>query len=177
MRGFFYTRKTATVAPMLLETLQTVTYPELATRIALAALFGCLLGLDRDIKNKPVDLRAFMIVCIATCLVAILGQELFATYAHKDNFMSLDLGKIISGTLTGVGFLGAGAILKNSDNNQVVGTATGASIWGAAIIGLCLGFGYITLATAGFATIFLILILIGLIRRVFFGHVDKEKHG
>jgi putative Mg2+ transporter-C (MgtC) family protein len=161
----------------MLEELQTVAYEDLAIRIGLAALFGCLLGLDRDMKNKPVDFRAFMIVCVSTCLVAILGQELYATYANQDGFISLDLGKIISGALTGVGFLGAGAILKNSDNNQVIGTATGASIWGSSIIGLCLGFGYITLATVGFIVIFAILLIIGCFHRLLSGHPDKEKHG
>jgi len=161
----------------MLEALQTLTYQELFFRVALAALFGCLLGLDRDIKNKPVDFRAFMIVCVSTCLVAVLGQELQATYTSDiRGFVSLDLGKIISGALTGIGFLGAGAILKNSDDNKVVGTATGASIWGASIIGLCLGFGYVTLASIGFLTIFIILILVGYIHHIVNGHTDTEKH-
>jgi len=174
MRGFFYVVKTVKLFTML-EELQTVTYQELLIRIGLAALFGCLLGLDRDMKNKPVDFRAFMIVCVSTCLVAILGQELYATYANQDGFISLDLGKIISGALTGIGFLGAGAILKNNDSNQVIGTATGASIWGSSIIGLCLGFGYITLAIAGFITVFFILLIIGCFYEFICGKSDKEK--
>ena len=132
------------------------------------------MGLDRDMKNKPVDFRAFMIVCISTCIVAILGQELYATFANKGDFVSLDLGKIISGTLTGIGFLGAGAILKSNDHKQVIGTATGASIWGASIIGLCLGFGYLILATVAFASIFLTLLVIGHLRRILSGQPDKE---
>jgi len=158
----------------MLEDLQTVTYIELSTRIGLAALFGCLLGLDRDMKNKPVDFRAYMIICISTALVAILGQELHATYQTQGGFISLDLGKIISGALTGIGFLGAGAILKN-DDNRVIGTATGASIWSSSIIGLCLGFGYIKLAFTGFIIIFLILFGIGSFYKIIQGYPDKEK--
>lgn len=159
----------------MLDDLQTMSYEDLAIRIGLAALFGCLLGLDRDMKNKPVDFRALMIVCVSTCLVAILGQELHATYNNQGDFISLDLGKIISGALTGIGFLGAGAILKNNDNTKVIGTATGASIWGACIIGLCLGFGYITLAVSGFTAILLILFIIGCFYKEIQGSPDKEK--
>ncbi len=160
----------------MFEPLQTLNFIDLIARIGLAALLGCLIGLDRDLKNKPIDFRAYMIVCIATCLVAILGQELFATYAAKDNFVSLDLGKIISGTLTGIGFLGAGAILKDKDNeNQIVGTSTGASIWAASIIGLCIGFGYFVVAIAGFVVILAILLAFGYFRGVISGQKDKEK--
>jgi len=150
----------------MFETLQTLTIYELLLRISLACVFGCALGLDRDIKNKPVDFRVFMIVCVATCLVAIMGQELHETYRGQGDFISLDLGKIISGALTGIGFLGAGAILRDrggENENRIIGTATGASIWASAIIGLCLGFGYIILASVGFAVIFIILLLIGLL--------------
>ena len=157
---------------MMLEELQTVTYGDVALRIGLATLFGCLLGLDRDMKNKPIDFRAFMIVCVSTCVVAILGQEL---YANLNGNMSLDIGKIISGALTGIGFLGAGAILKNNDDNQVIGTATGASIWGSSIIGLCLGFGYLGLAFGAFITIFVTLFVIGCFYKTIHGTPDKES--
>ena len=142
----------------MLDTLNTLTYSELFIRIFLAGFFGCFLGIDRDIKGKPVDFRAYMIVCISTCLVAILGGELFETYSTtSDGFVSLDLGKIIAGALTGIGFLGAGAIIKNSNEQKVVGTTTGAGIWASSIIGLCLGFGQYILAFAGFAAIAAIL--------------------
>jgi len=160
----------------MFEPLQTIALIDLITRVGLAALLGGLIGLDRDLKNKPIDFRAYMIVCVATCLVAVLGQELYATYASQDNFVSLDLGKIISGTLTGVGFLGAGAILRDKDDkNQIIGTSTGASIWGASIIGMCIGFGYVVVALVGFVTIFAILIVLGYCRQGISGQKDKEK--
>lgn len=160
--------------PSMFETLHTVSYTELFIRILLAAIFGCVLGLDRDAKGKPVDFRAYMIVCIATCLVAILGQELFFTYTNDnaEGFLNLDLGKIISGALTGIGFLGAGAIIQNKDEKSVIGTATGAGIWASAIIGLCLGFGQIILALAGFLSIGLTLYIVGKIFYKFRTKID-----
>jgi len=97
-----------------------------------------------------------------------MAQELFVYYKDmaQGDFISLDIGKIISGTLTGIGFLGAGAIIKN-DDDKIVGSATGASIWASAIIGLCLGFGFIFLASIGFAVILSALVALGYMRNRF----------
>lgn len=147
--------------------LQSLTYWEALSRLALAIVFGLCLGLDRDNKNKPVDFRAYIIVCASTCLLAIMGQEMYVTFRQEaDEFISLDLGKVISGALTGIGFLGAGAIIKNSDDD-IVGTATGASIWASSIIGLSLGFGYIFLASTGFLIMFITLLALGECKRYF----------
>jgi putative Mg2+ transporter-C (MgtC) family protein len=141
--------------------LNIVSFEETLLRILLAVFFGLILGVERDSKNKPIDFRAYMIVASTTCIIAIMGQELYHGYALKTNdAINLDLGKIISGVLTGIGFLGAGAIIK-VENNEVRGTATGASIWAAGGIGLCLGFGMYTLAGIAFAAIASILIIGG----------------
>jgi len=112
-----------------------------------------------------------MIVAMTSCIIAILGQELGAELALSDNAANLDLGKIISGTLTGIGFLGAGAIMR-LDNDRVVGTATGASIWAAGGIGLTLGFGYYVLAFTAFIVVAIILIIGGM----FMTHSDTMQN-
>jgi len=154
---------------MTLLDLQAISYFDTLIRLGLAVIFGLCLGIDRDIKkNKPVDFRAYIITCASTCLLAIMAQELFVYYKDmaQGDFISLDIGKIISGTLTGIGFLGAGAIIKN-DDDKIVGSATGASIWASAIIGLCLGFGFIFLASIGFAVILSALVALGYMRNRF----------
>jgi len=88
-----------------------ITWSEMLVRVLLACLFGMVFGLERHSKNKPINFRAYMIVAMTSCIIAILGQELGAELALSDNAANLDLGKIISGTLTGIGFLGAGAIM------------------------------------------------------------------
>src|SRR5690606_24866655 len=95
----------------------------------------------------PIDFRAYMIVAVTTCIIALLGQELAAQFTNVDEEIEvqIDLSRIISGVLTGIGFLGAGAIIQRS-NDRVIGTATGASIWAAGGIGLALGFGHYGLA-------------------------------
>lgn len=150
-----------------------ISWQELVLRILLAMVFGMILGLDRDSKNKPVDFRAYMIVAVTTCVVAILGQEINANFDANESFVSLDLGKIIAGSLTGIGFLGAGAII-HQDGSKVIGTATGASIWAAGGIGLALGFGFYNLAIAAFLAIGIILIGGGIFMSKVQGKSDSE---
>jgi putative Mg2+ transporter-C (MgtC) family protein len=138
-------------------TLAFIGWTELGVRILLAIFFGLILGWDRDTKDKPIDAKAYMIVCVTTCILALMGQELYAKLHDAGDILSLDLGKIISGVLTGIGFLGAGAILKKGDD-EVIGTGTGASIWAAGGLGLTLGFGFYALALTGFIAVALILL-------------------
>jgi len=137
--------------------------------------FGLVLGLDRDFKNKPIDFRAYMIVCVTTCLLALLSQHMYHDLKNYDDFIKLDLGKIIAGALTGIGFLGAGAIVKR-EGDQIVGTATGASVWAAGGIGLTIGFGAYSLAIIGFFVIAFILIAGGMYMDHFRSEDDKEDH-
>lgn len=148
-------------------------------RVMLAAFFGFILGYDRDSKDKPIDFRAYMIVCTTTCLLAIMAVELQEDFAGSSReFISLDLGKIISGVLTGIGFLGAGAIMKRSNDggdDHIVGTATGASIWAAGGIGLIIGFGLYGLAITAFFSVALILIIGGRFLKVVSASPDKKE--
>jgi len=146
-------------------------FPEAALRAFLAMAFGFILGIDRDKKNKPIDFRAYMIVALTTCIAAMLSQELYHTYQSSSNVVSLDLAKIIAGTLTGLGFLGAGAIVKIEGKN-VVGTATGASIWASGIIGLTIGFGLYSLAILTLICIAAVLVIGG-----YCTNEQKEDHG
>lgn len=135
-------------------------WPDVALRVFLAALFGLLIGIDRDQKDKPVDFRVYMIVAITTTVITIMTQEINGNYNSTEQFLTLDLGKTIAGVLTGIGFLGAGAIIKVNDS-QVVGTATGASIWASGGMGLCLGFGMYGLAFILFLALAITLMFTG----------------
>jgi putative Mg2+ transporter-C (MgtC) family protein len=150
-----------------------LSWQELLLRVGLAMAFGLVLGLERDTKNKPIDFRAYMIVAVTTCVLAILGQEIYSDFASADSIVKVDLSSIVAGVMTGIGFLGAGAIIQRGD--RVVGTATGASIWAAGGIGLTIGFGFYVLGIVAFGAISLILLAGGLCRTWFSGKDDKEK--
>lgn len=140
--------------------LNSFSWGDVTLRLLLAGIFGLFLGLDRDQKDKPVDFRVYMIVAMSTVVIAIMGQELNSHYNSSEEFLSLDLGKIIAGVMTGIGFLGAGAIIK-VNNQEVVGTATGASIWACGGMGLCLGFGLYGLAILLFVALATTLMIAG----------------
>ena len=150
------------------------TFEEVMLRLSLAIIMGFLIGWERDYKNKPIDFRAYMIVCATTCLVTMVAQEQSNDFLNQNTIISLDLGKVFAGVLTGIGFLGAGAIIKR-DGDHIVGSATGASIWAAGGLGLALGFGTYALAFAGFATVILVLLVGGHFMPKVNGKEDREK--
>lgn len=131
---------------------------EVIVRMLLAVLLAMVLGLERYRKNKPIDYRAFVIISLASCVLAMMAQELYADFASAENVVTMDLAKIVAGVLSGIGFLGAGAIIKQQDGD-VVGTATGASVWASGVIGLTIGFGFYALAVMMF--LFIAALLVG----------------
>lgn len=128
-------------------------------RLSLAMVAGLVLGLDREFKKKPGDFRVYSIVSVASALLALLSLQLFHDFAASEEHVQLDPGRIIQGILMGIGFLGAGVILHK--DRDVIGTATGATIWACGALGLAIGYGYFTLAFAAFVMMFFILTVLG----------------
>lgn len=133
--------------------LQSISLIEVIIRMALAMMFAFALGAERDHNNKPIGFRTYMIVTITTCMLTIMSQELVYISQDQGQSLTVDMTKLISGIMTGIGFLGAGAIIK-VNNSKIIGSATGASIWASAAVGICLGFGLYGLAIITFITIF-----------------------
>lgn len=155
--------------------LSSLSFPELCLRVAIAMLFGLVLGWDRDTKNKPIDFRAYIIVAVTTCVIAIMGDELYLSLSLDEGVSApLDFAKIIAGAMTGIGFLGAGAII-HKQGNEVVGTATGASIWAAGGMGLAIGYGLYGLALVAFLAIAFTLIGGGFCMSAIQGNKDSEQ--
>ena len=153
--------------------LDVVSFWELLLRVMLAIFFGLSLGIDREFKGKTIDFKAYMIIAASSCVVAVLGQEIYQDYATAEEVVVVDLSRIVAGVLTGIGFLGAGAIIKVGDR-RVMGTATGASIWASGVIGLALGFGFYGIALVGFFATTLILTVFGQLERPSKSHQDGD---
>tara|TARA_Y100001001_G_C7969913_1_gene295551 strand:+ start:64 stop:564 length:501 start_codon:yes stop_codon:yes gene_type:complete len=154
--------------------LDSLSLAEAFLRLVLALAFGYFIGYDRNKKHKPIDFRVYMIVAAATTLLAIMSLELLHIYEARHDDMSLDVMKMVQGVLTGIGFLGAGAIMKSENDNEIIGTATGASIWAAGAMGLMIGFGLYSLAILGFTSLLVILVVFGYFREDLFGNGDKS---
>jgi putative Mg2+ transporter-C (MgtC) family protein len=118
-------------------------------RVAAATLLGSIVGIQRERVGKPAGLRTHMLVCLGTALVVLAGWE---AGMNTDG-----LSRIIQGIVTGIGFIGAGSILKLSEAREIRGLTTAAGLWMTAAIGVAVGLGAIGLAVIG--TIFTVIVL------------------
>lgn len=134
-------------------------------RLILASILAMLIGLERETKDKPAGLKTHMLVGIGSAAFFLIFIE-FALGPLKDaEGISPDPTRVIQGVVTGIGFLGAGAIIQGG--RDVKGLATGAGIWVAGGIGLACGGGYFVIA--GIVTVFTLITLsvVGWIERRF----------
>jgi putative Mg2+ transporter-C (MgtC) family protein len=132
-------------------------YSEIIFRLLLAALLGSFIGLERERLLWAAGLRTHMLVCVGSCLIMIVSAFGFSDVLGTANVI-LDPSRIAAQVVSGIGFLGAGAILLRSD--IVRGLTTAASIWAVAGIGLAVGGGLYFAATA--TTIIILIILAGI---------------
>jgi len=117
-------------------------------RLLLAAALGAIIGYQRERAGKPAGLRTHTLICI--------GAALF-TIASLYGFGGADPARIAAGIVTGIGFLGAGAIIRTREH--IVGLTTAASIWAIAAIGLTAGAGLYLISVVTTAVIMIILLL------------------
>lgn len=119
-------------------------------RILAAFVCGGVLGLERGLKNRPAGLRTYMLVCVGSCVIMMTNQFVWQTTGTGD---PVRLGAQV---VSGIGFLGAGTIIK-THHNQIKGLTTAAGLWSCAAVGLALGIGFYEAAVfAGFAVFFVL---------------------
>jgi len=118
-------------------------------RLVAAALVGGVLGAEREAVGKAAGLRTHMLVS--------MGAALFVIFPTEAGMPIQDLSRVVQGVATGIGFIGAGAILKRSDREDISGLTTAAGLWLTAAIGLTAGVGqlWLSILSALFAWIIL----------------------
>jgi putative Mg2+ transporter-C (MgtC) family protein len=121
----------------------------IVVRLLVAVVLGGVLGWERESVGAPAGLRTHMLVS--------LGSALFVLIPLQAGMKMEDLSRVLQGVTAGIGFLGAGAILKQRDRNDVRGLTTAASIWLTAALGVAAGMG--REATALLSTLFALVIL------------------
>lgn len=114
-----------------------LTNQEMFIRLLIALLLGGLIGIEREGIRRPAGLRTHILVCISSALIMLTGIYLSSIYIYKT---SIDPSRLGAQVISGIGFLGAGTILKV--NNGVKGLTTAASLWSVAGIGLACGVGF-----------------------------------
>lgn len=114
-----------------------LTNQEMFIRLLIALFLGGLIGIEREGIRRPAGLRTHILVCISSALIMLTGIYLYSIYIDKT---SIDPSRLGAQVISGIGFLGAGTILKV--NNGVKGLTTAASLWSVAGIGLACGVGF-----------------------------------
>ncbi len=135
---------------------------DILIRMGLAVLAGTLIGIERERHGRAAGLRTTLLVCLAACTAMILSDEFY-----RHTFTGLDLttgwhpdpARLAAGVLSGMGFLGAGVIIRQS-NHMVRGVTTAATLWFVTIIGLAFGAGAVGVGLVGTLGAVLILVLI-----------------
>lgn len=127
-----------------------VTWSEISFRLLCAVVAGALIGLNRSEHGRAAGLRTSILVSLAACIAMIQVNLLLPLSGRSPNsFVMNDLMRLPLGILSGMGFIGAGAIVRRG--NLVLGVTTAASMWFLTVIGLCFGGGQITLGIVGVA--------------------------
>lgn len=142
---------------------------EIVTRLLLTLTLSGLIGLERQVHRRDAGLRTHILVALGSCLIMLTSLYVFDIYKDK---ASLDPARIAAGVITGIGFLGAGAIIREPE--RIRGLTTAASLWVVAGIGLAVGIGFNKVAIY---TTVLVLVVLHFLRYVE-GSLTKEgKHG
>jgi putative Mg2+ transporter-C (MgtC) family protein len=132
---------------------------DLVLRLVLASAAGATFGLDRGGHGEPAGMRTTLLVCLAAATAMIAANLLLQTNGKPaDSFVATDPLRLPLGILSGMGFIGAGAIIKNGD--RVQGLTTAATLWFVTVVGLAFGAGLVVLgmiSTAGGVVILVVL--------------------
>ncbi|MBK4738036.1 MgtC/SapB family protein [Noviherbaspirillum pedocola] len=151
-------------------------YTEISMRLLTAVLMGCILGLDRNLHGKPTGVKTLGLVALGSALVTIaVDVPGAANSSHDVNALS----RVIQGVLTGIGFLGAGVIVRGASDHSVKGLTTAASIWVTSAIGVVCGIGAWPVALIAMG-IMMVLLLVGhplerYLHRVWLGKSAEER--
>ena len=139
--------QTADVSALQLDVLQVL------FRLACALVIGLVIGLEREYTHRPAGLRTHILVSLGACAVMMTGQFIFAQYRQYG--ANSDPARLAAQVISGVGFLGAGTIMREGAN--VKGLTTAASLWAVACLGIAAGGGYYTIALMGMIFVFVAL--------------------
>jgi len=131
-------------------------WPAIALRLVLSIIAGAILGAERSKSGHPAGLRTTLLVTLAASISMIQMNLLIQTNGKPhDSYAVMDLMRLPLGILTGVGFIGAGAIVRKDE--MVLGITTAATMWFSTVVGLCLGGGQVILGSTATIIGFLVL--------------------
>lgn len=153
-----------------------IDYWSVAGRLVIAMLFGCVIGIERNLRGKPTGMKTLGLVALGAALVTTASMEFVSI---SGGYSRDALSRTIQGVITGIGFLGAGVIVFNHESSKIKGLTTAASIWVTAGIGIICGMGAWQVAGIGLILV-LLLFFLGhplerMLHRRWLGMSEKER--
>ena len=141
---------------------------QICLRLLCAMLVGMVIGTEREYTNRPAGMRTHILVALGACAVMITGQLIFIQYKALGG--NPDPSRLSAQVITGVGFLGAGTILR--EGTHVKGLTTAASLWAVACLGIAAGGGYYAVSLTGMVFIFITLTIFEVLQNKLMGPVN-----
>ncbi len=130
-------------------------YISMILRLAAACVLGGIIGFEREHVHRPAGLRTHILVCVGSALVMVTSEFIYYRYSSHVN---VDPARLGAQVISGIGFLGAGTIIK--EGISVKGLTTAASLWAVSCVGIAVGIGFYSGAIIATVIIFLILVVI-----------------
>lgn len=143
---------------------------QMITRLLTTLVLSGLIGLERQVHRRDAGLRTHILVALGSCLIMLTSLYVFDIYKET---VALDPARIAAGVITGIGFLGAGTIIREPEG--VRGLTTAASLWVVAGIGLAVGCGFIKLAVYTTTLVLLVLYLLRYMEDRLLKEPEKEQ--
>lgn len=138
-----------------------ITTTEMIVRLLLGAVFGGIIGFERSTHGRPAGFRTHLLVCVASVLIMIVSEYYHYLSLWDPSYVRVDPARLAAGAVTGVGFLGAGVIVKMGLNVQ--GLTTAACLWIVSAIGLSIGSGLYAAGVVSFVITYLALWLLRIV--------------
>ena len=129
-----------------------------ALKLGAAMALGLLIGIDRQLRHKPLGIKTSMVIAVASCLITLVSIEAVARFAQP-GMTNMDPMRLAAQIVSGIGFIGAGAILRRS-NDGISGLTTAAMVWSSAALGVAAGAGFFKEA---FVSASLIIVAVNLV--------------
>jgi|SRR5579875_1826457 len=148
---------------------------DILIKLGISAVFGLIIGFERELKRKPVGLKTSLVISVVSCLLTIVSIQSAYFFPNSDKVkIQMDPLRLAAQIVSGIGFLGAGVILRRG-NDSISGLTTAAMIWGAAGIGIAVGAGFYLEAFTGVVLLIISVELIPFVMKLFGPKQLREK--
>lgn len=143
---------------------------QIIIRLVLSVLLSGFIGLERQVHRRTAGLRTHILVSLGSCLIMLTSLYVFDIYK---NVTSMDPARIAAGVITGIGFLGAGTIIREREG--IKGLTTAASLWVVAGIGLSVGCGFYSASIFATALALIVLFFLRYVEKMMFGQEEEKR--